>query len=127
MSARLGSTSTCGLVETPGYVRVAFGYITVNELSELFRALAVTCVNKQTSRVLIVAGDHEPAGERALRDALTTMILAGIPRGFRLAVVAVSPAAAQTYRNSQRDFTAAGVATRLFDNEDDALAWLEDA
>lgn len=125
MSARLESSFTHGLVQAPGYVRVEFGYVTVTEISELFRALAVTCVHRQVRRVLIVAGDHEPAGERSLRDALTTMVLAGIPDDFRLALVTALPKTAQTYRNSQRDFNAAGITTRLFDNEDEALSWLE--
>ena len=125
MSAPLGSSLTHGLVEAPGYVRVEFGYVTVTEISALFRTLAVTCVERQVPRVLIVAGDDEPAGERSLRDALTMMILAGIPDGFRLALVIKLPGTAQTYRNTQRDFNAAGITTRLFDNEDDALLWLE--
>lgn len=125
MSAHFGSSLTHGLVEAPGYVRVEFGYVTVTEISALFRALAVTCVERQVTRVLIIAGDDEPAGERSLRNALTTMILAGIPDDFRLALVTALPRTAQTYRNTQRDFNAAGIKARLFGSEDDALLWLE--
>jgi hypothetical protein len=50
---------------------------------------------------------------RALREAMTLMVLAGIPDGFRLALVAALPRPAQTYRNT------------LFENEADAARWLD--
>ena len=124
MSARLASPSANPLRETSGLLRIEFGYVTVTELGELYRALAVTCVERQIARVLVIAGDDEPAGERALRNALTMMILAGIPDGLRLALVAALPRVAQTYRHAERDFSAAGIATRLFKNEGDAAQWL---
>ena len=98
----------------------------MTEIAALYRALAVTCIQKQTSRVLIIAGDDDPAGERALRDALTMMVLAGIPWDFKLAVVAALPRVAQTYVLTQRDFNAAGIKTRVFENEEDAEQWLAD-
>jgi hypothetical protein len=124
MSAAMGSPLGERLRETPGQLRVEFGYSTASELAEMYRAMAVACIERQIARVLIVAGDEEPAGERALRDALTTMVLAGIADGFRLTIVA-RHRAAHTYRLTQRDFNAAGISTRLFDNEDDAVRWLE--
>ena len=124
MSANLGSASTRSLSQIAGHLRVEFGYSTLTEISELYRAMAVDCIQKQIDRVLIVAGDGEPGGERALRDSLTMMILAGLPRNFRLALVVAAPDVARTYHLAQRDFTAAGVTTRLFESEDDATRWL---
>ena len=125
MSATQGFASAHPLPYNGGHLRLEFGYATVTKIAELYRALAVTCVERQVTRVLIVAGDDEPAGERALRNALTMMVLAGVPRGFRLALVAAVPRVADTYRNTPRDFTAAGIGTRLFDNEADAAHWLD--
>jgi hypothetical protein len=126
MDASLESTSSnLALHDYGRHLRIEFGYVTVSELAELFRALAVACVQRQANRVLIIAGDDEPTGERALRDALTTMILAGIPRDTRLAMVPGSPRVAQTYRHAERDFSSAGIETRLFDNEDEAVRWLD--
>jgi hypothetical protein len=124
MSAGFASPRIHPLRDTAGLLRIEFGYVTVTEIGELYRALAVTCVERQITRVLVIAGDDEPAGERALRNALTMMILAGIPEGLRLALVATSPRVAQTYRHAERDFSAAGIATRLFENEVDAAQWL---
>ena len=125
MSATQRFASVRALPYSGGHLRLEFGYATVTEIAELYRALAVTCVERQITRVLIVAGDDEPAGERALRNALTMMVLAGVPRGFRLALVAAVPRVADTYRNTPRDFTAAGIGTRLFDSEADAAHWLD--
>ena len=124
MSATRGQLDT-QLTETPDRLRAEFSHGTATEIGELYRALAVACIQKQVTRVLIIAGDDDPAGERALRDALTMMVLAGIADGFRLALVTPLPRVEYVYRNAQRDFTAAGITTRQFDNEDEALQWLD--
>jgi len=126
MSASLERPVEHRLVQTPAYLRAEFTFGTVTENAELFRALAVACLERQIRRVLVAAGDDDPADERALRDALAIMVLAGLAEGFRLAVVAAKPRVAHAYRNFQRDMSAAGVATRLFESEDDAVRWLED-
>ena len=125
MSAAFGPPSSERITVTADCLRAEFGYITVSELDELFRELAVTCVKKQYSRVLIVARDEDPAGESALRDALTVMVLAGIPSDFRLALVTPSDRVEFTYRNAQRDLCAAGITTRVFEREDEARGWLD--
>lgn len=125
MSAILGRPIAQRFTQTPGWLRAEFGYGTVTEIAELYRALAVICVQKQITRLLIIAGDDDPAGQRALRDALTVMVLAGIPSSFKLALVAVSERVEATYRNAQRDLCAAGVTSRLFSGEDDAKRWLD--
>ena len=124
MSATMGLPSAGTLTRARGHLRAEFGFGTANEIAELFRSLAVECIQTQANRVLIVAGDDDPANERSLRDALTTMVLAGAPRDLRLGVLATTASVAAAYRNIERDATAVGLATRVFDNEEDALAWL---
>ena len=125
MSAYLGPPPGQQLTVTgAGCLRAEFGRGTTTEIDELFRELAVMCVQKQYRRVLVVARDDGPAGESALRDALTVMVLAGIPSDFRLAVVAPSDRLEFAYRNTQRDLCAAGITTRVFEREDDARLWL---
>jgi|SRR5688572_19061399 len=113
------------LRETSGYLVLEFGRITPHELGEGYRAFAVLCIEKQFRRVLILAGEADSAGDRALRVAVTMMLLAGIPQDFRLALVTASAEVAATYHAAPRDLCAAGVAARLFDNEQDASRWLE--
>lgn len=127
MGAALGQPVARQLTETSGYLRAEFGYGTTTQIAELYRAVAVACVQKQITRALIIAGDDDPAGERALRDALTMMLLAGIPSDFKLALVAASERVGLTYRNAQCDLCAAGVTARLFDSEQDATRWLDSA
>ena len=113
------------LMQRSGYVRAEFGPGSVTEISALYRALAVLCVEKRISRVLVIAGDDDPAGEHALRDALLVLMLAGLPPSFKLALVAGTPQVAVTYRKAQCDLCAAGVTTRLFESEPAATRWLE--
>jgi len=121
------SNRACGLQlrETSDCLVLEFGRITPHELGELYRAFAVLCIEKQSRRALILAGEADSAGERALRVAVTMMLLAGIPEDFRLALVTASAEVAATYHAAPRDLCAAGVAARLFDSEQDASRWLE--
>jgi hypothetical protein len=112
------------LRERPGYLVVVFRHGTATELGELYRSLAVNCIQKQINRVLVVAGDDDPAGEWSLRDALNVMTLAGVPPDFKLALVATSARVAATYRGAQRDLTAVKIMTRMFDSEEAAVRWL---
>lgn len=112
------------LTETRAYLRIEFGYGTVGETAELFRNMAVTCLQNNLDRALIIAGDDDLAHERALRDALTVMVLAEISRDFRLALVIDNPRVAHAYGNFQRDVSAVGIATRVFETEEAATYWL---
>jgi hypothetical protein len=125
VSAALGPPTARQLtVNAAGLLRAEFGPGTATEIDELFRELAVMCVQKQYRCVLVVARDGGPAGESALRDALTVMVLAGIPSDFKLAVVTPTDRVEFSYRNAQRDLCAAGVTTRVFERESDARHWL---
>ena len=125
MSAARAKPSGPQLTQTPEYLRAEFGYGTATDIGELYQAVAVTCIQHQVLRVLIIAGDDDASGAGALRAALTRMVLAGISAGFRLALVVSSPRVAYAYRNAGRELNAAEIRTRLFDNEDEALRWFE--
>lgn len=113
------------LSQTGRHARAEFGHATVTEIGALYRALAVLCIEKQVSRILVVAGDDDPAGQLALRDALTVMVLAGVPENLRLAVVAGPQGITNPYRRVARELSRAGITTRLFASEADATLWLE--
>ena len=126
MGTALQSSNARSLREAAGRLRAELGYGTATEMAELSRSLADACIQKKITRVLVIAGGDNPAGEHYLRNALTMMVLAGIPRGFRLALVTPLPRTAHIYRNTHGDFNAAGVTTSLFEREEDALRWLDD-
>ena len=125
MSAAMARPRGPQLTQTPEYLRAEFGHGSASDIGELYQAVAVTCIQHQVLRVLIIAGDDDASGEGALRAAVTRIVLAGISAGFRLALVVSSPRMAYAYRNTGRDLNAAEIRTRLFDNEDEALRWLD--
>ena len=93
--------------------------------AELYRSLALLCIKTRVTRLLIVLQDAGEEGERALRDAMTTLVLAGIPSDFRLALVTPNERGEWRYRVAQRDLCAALVDTRVFDTLEQAQGWLD--
>ena len=112
------------LTETSSCLIVDAGPSDGAEAAGIFRAFAVRCLQKQINRVLIKTADGDAATEQALRDAFTTILLAGIPRDFRIALVTPTPHIQARYRNAQRDLSMAGVNAKLFDSEAEAAGWL---
>lgn len=108
-----------------GHVLVDLGSATTREMEGTYRDLAVYCIEKQVRRVLVRPGDDDPVGEHALRIAMTTMVLAGLPAEFRLALLADSTPLQTRYRKTEHDLRAAGVDAKMFDSEDGARRWLD--
>lgn len=125
MSAGPASLSSAHFTVSAGCLRAEFAPGAMADTEKLFRALAAACVREQYRRVLIVAGEHDRAGEHALRDALTVMVLAGLPAGFRLALVASSERGQFAYCNALQDLCAAGIAVRVLRGEEEARGWLD--
>ena len=123
----IGESSEPHLRQRDDCVVVEFGYGSAGEVSQIYRALAVYCLQRGVKRVLIKPGDDDPAGERALRDAFTVMVLAGLEPGFRAALVFADARVEAVYGAALRDLQLANVETRSFENEDDALRWLKPA
>jgi len=114
-----------------GYVRQTDGYLTVQvprggitEIAEVYRELAVRCIEKDIARVLVTGENDDPEGERALRRAFTTMLLAGLPAGFRITLVAELPRTEARFRKTRLDLRLVGIDMQLFGNEEDAARWL---
>lgn len=112
------------LTETSGYLLVEAGSSNGAEVADIFRAFAVRCLQKQINRVLVKTGDSDAVGEQALRDAFTTILLAGIPASFKIALMAATPLIRARYRNAQHDLALAGVDAKLFESETEAVWWL---
>src|SRR5258706_8242843 len=110
------------LRQVDGYLVVEPGLSSAAELQSTYRAFAVLCIKNRITRALVKAIDSDPAGEHALRDAFTMMLLAGIPARLKLPLVAGTPAVEAGYRNAQRDLTMAGAQARLFAHGPEALS-----
>jgi hypothetical protein len=113
--------------QVDGYLIVEPGRGGVTELGAIYRDLAVFCIEKQVRRVLVNPADDDVAADHALRVAMTTMVLAGLPAEFRIALVAGSERLMARYRKTERDLSAAGVDAKVFDSEDGARRWLGQA
>jgi hypothetical protein len=114
------------ITECSGYVRVDFGSCNFGEVAEVYRTFAALCVHKHANRALLKAGDDDPEGHYALRDAVHTMaLLAPIPLDFKLALVPSTRAIEAVYREAQQRLRAVGFNAWVFGDEREALEWLE--
>lgn len=107
-------------------MRVDFGGCDRGELSEIYRTFAAVCVDRQANRALLKAGDDDPEGHYALRDAVQAMALrAAIPPDFKLALIPSTRPIEAVYRAAQQHLRAAGFNAWVFRSENEAVAWLE--
>src|ERR1700682_4170160 len=103
------------ITECDGYVRVDFGSCSSAELSEVYHAFAVLCVDKQASRALLKAGDDYPPGHYGLREALRAMAMRGeIPPEFKLALIPSTGPIEAVYREAQQHLRATGFNAWVF-------------
>lgn len=95
------------------------------DVPALYRAFAAECLAKQIDRVLVKAADCSPDGHYALRDALTVMLLAGMPSGFKLAMVTGKARIHSFFLELQRDLQRLSIDLALFADEEQAVKWLQ--
>ena len=96
----------------------------VSEVAAVYRALAERCVRERFARVLVTTIDNDSVTERALRNAFSTMLLAGIPPAFRMALVAATPQIEARYRSLRSDLRYLAIEMEFFSSEDEAARWL---
>jgi hypothetical protein len=97
----------------------------MRELAALYRQLAYECVRSQARGALVkLASARDYSGHLSLRDALATMVLAGIPAGFRLALVTGDAAVAAAFASVSRDCAAMQIHVKVFGQDTLARKWL---
>ena len=107
-----------------GYLRVDCSNPDRHEMAEACRQMAQECITSETNRVLVYADGCDPEGHLPLRNAFTTMLLAGIPSGFRLALVTDVPRVWALFTDLERDLLVLNVLVKAFTRENDAVEWL---
>jgi hypothetical protein len=98
-----------------------------HELSPLYRALALECVAKRPVRMLVSAAQSakgDPNDHLALRDALTLMVMTGLPPAFRLALVADAPDLRRRFLSLALDLKQLGISAAVCEGENEAWEWL---
>jgi hypothetical protein len=109
-----------------GYLRVDFRSCSSAELSEVYRAFAVLCIDTHATGALLKAGDDYAPGHYGVRDALKAMATrAMIPNNFKLALIPSTRSIEAVYRETQQHLRAAGFNAWVFRSENEAVDWLE--
>jgi hypothetical protein len=113
------------ITQIDGHLRVEATSGSADEIGAIYRAMAHLCIQGQLRHLLVKPADDNPEGEHALRVSLTTMVLAGIPPDFRLALVAITPRIEARYLNAPRDLRLANIDAQIFASEEAAARWLD--
>lgn len=119
------STKGCEIVETAQYLWGSVGPGLADEVQECYRALVNECLQRKCIRALILGRAQLDAfSHLALRDALRAMSVAGLPAGFRLALIAETPDLIAVYDAAVVEATRRGIEARRFLTKADAERWL---
>jgi hypothetical protein len=96
-----------------------------DEVQSCYHAIAAECIQHQCRRVLVIGHSVADAFVHlAGRDALRSVALAGVPPGFRLALVAATPDLIAIFDTAVLEAGRLGITARRFTSEDDAVCWL---
>ena len=117
--------SGCEIEQQPSWLRAHVGPGLADEVQECYRTVAMECLRGGCRRILVL-GDakHDASAHLAGRDALRSLALAGVPTGFRLALVALTPNLVRIYDDAVLEAARLGMEARRFDAETDAAQWL---
>jgi len=125
-SAPIRNTAGCLIELKEEHLRVAVGPALSDEVQECYHAFANECVTRTCNRVLIIGNAKFDAfSHLALRDVLRSMALAGVPAGFRLAMVADTANLIAVYDTAVIEARRLGIDAKRFMTEQDAVSWLE--
>ena len=115
----------CDIAEREHYLRGAVGPDLAPEVQKCYRAIVNECLQRRCAKVLIVGKARWDAfNHLALRDALRSMALAGLPERFRLALVAETPDLIAVYDAVLVEALRYGIEAKRFLTEEEAAQWL---
>jgi hypothetical protein len=115
----------CEIGTVDGTARAFVGRGSAAEVQKCYADWALVCVLGQFERGLLVgAAGGDAFTHLAARDAIGSMVLAGVPPGFRLAVVALDPFMVTVYDAVVVEAGRRGLVARRFRDEEEALKWL---
>lgn len=115
-----------GAAASHEYLCIDFGRCNVFEISEMSRRFTDLCVGRHVGRALLKAGDNDPGGHHALRDALVAMARSAQLRlDFKLALVPSTPAIRKIYHEAQQALRTIGCNACVFEDVEEAAEWLE--
>jgi hypothetical protein len=120
------NSAGCDITRTDQHLRARVGFGLASEVQACYRALSSECLQRGCSRVLVLGEARiDPVYHLAMRDALRSMALAGVPHDFRLALVALTPGLIPIYDAVIAEAQRLGIEARRFMTEADAEGWLK--
>jgi hypothetical protein len=115
----------CDIGLAEGHIRVAVGPGLATQVQECYRAFVNECLQRACTRALVVGTARiDEFQHLALRDALRSMALAGLPAGFRLALVATTHNLIAIYDAVLIEGRRHGIEVMRFPSEAAAARWL---
>jgi hypothetical protein len=122
----LRHTAGCGIDQASSHIRGTVGPGLAEEVQECYRAFVNECLQRHCRRALILGRASADAFYHlALRDALRAMSVAGLPAGFRIALVAETPDLIAVYDAAVVEAARCGIDARRFPAVADAERWLD--
>ena len=122
---RFRSTAGCSIDEGAGLIRACVGPGLADEVQECYRSFVHECLQRHCGRALIQGRAHVDAFYHlALRDALRSMSVAGLPAGFRIALVAETPDLIAVYDAAVLEAGRCGIEARRCSGVPEAERWL---
>jgi hypothetical protein len=118
-------TAECDIRPANHHVRAFVGAGLAHEVQACYRSFVNECLQRQCERALIVGESGADAFVHlAARDAIHSMVVAGVPAGFRLAFVAADPGMIAVYDAAVVEARRNGMEARRFSDEASAEQWL---
>jgi hypothetical protein len=98
----------------------------LNETQERYRGLAHQCISQRHDRVMIVGSPGNDAWAHVVvKDVIYSIAVAGVPEGFRLALVSGSPELAAIYDAAAAYAKLRGLDVKRYSDEASAAQWLD--
>ncbi len=117
----------CEIGTADGICRAVVGPAQASRIRQCYEDWACACVLGEFRKALLIGrSDSDAFTHLAARDAIASMVLAGVPGDFRLAVVALSANLIAVYDAVIVEANRRGLQSRRFLNEQEAVKWLHD-
>ena len=119
------ATEHCDITLVDNCLRAVVGPGLADEIQACYQDIVTECLRRNCSRLLIIGRSrYDPFFHLALRDALSAMAIAGLPAGFKLALVAGNAALIAIYDAVALEAQRRGIDAQRLTDEAKAKEWL---
>ena len=94
-------------------------------IAACYRQIAVLCAQHQISSALIVSLHGDPTDHHAIRAAIRTLAITGVPPDFKLAMISESRENLKVYKLAEVSAQRQHINAKAFEDLNEARRWLE--